>query len=528
MEPAPRIIEKKWADTCRVLLGEEIGPINDYAKWLSKMTEPISRHKSISGKEVISAPTDYCKGAKWLSFSDVDFNRKFEPLNINEIKDMDSIASSLKERMHYAGSIVFGNSAQIRESTNINDSVGAYNVGRLGFSKYVAYTTMGFRLENCFGCNFLGGTSYCIRANHAAYSQRTFETWGCRLSSDVYYSARLNNCSDCLFSFNVWNRRHAIGNLELNKEKYSQLKKKLIGEITEELSSKKSLPTLLDIVEKGKYEKPNIPKISERIDANEVRDKSKIEDAFSKTSTIIFGKGLEGGIDSYSEWLGRHERPILRTTSASSGKEIILPNCAKYPGLPRNRILCLEEAQVHGQSTKITPEDAEELTLKNAHNKIFRVAFFNVDILEGNSSNIIEGAMTFDSSNCYRATSNICSKYCAYSFWCRNSQYIFGSDSPFESSFCINIYSCTSQTRCFEIDCCGYCTDTYFSHNCENVNDSMFCFNKKNLRYAIGNAPLPQNDYKKIKSSLLAQISDELNSTKSLRWDIYNIGCAKS
>jgi hypothetical protein len=90
----------------------------------------------------------------------------------------------------------------------------------------------------------------------------------------------------------------------------------------------------------------------------------------------------------------------------------------------------------------------------------------------------------------------------------------------------MNIYSCTHQTRCFEIDCCGYCTDTYFSHNCENVNDSMFCFNKKNLRYAIGNAPLPQNDYKRIKSSLLAQIADELNSTKDLRYDIYNILCA--
>ncbi len=527
MEAAPPIIKKKWADTCRVLLGKEIGPLNDYAKWLSAMTEPVSRHKSISGKEVISAPTDYCKGAKWLSFADVDFNKRFEPLNINEIKDIDSIAESIKERMHYAGSIVFGKSAQISESTNINDSVGIYNVGRIGFSKYAAYTTMGINLESCFGCNFLGDSAYCIKANHTSHSQRTLETWGCRYSSDLYYSARLNNCTECFFSFNAWNRKYAIGNLELQREKYFPLKKKLIAEIAEELTSKKSLPTLLEIAEKGKYEKPKVPEISERIDANEVRDKSKIEDAFSKTFGIVFGKPLEGRIDAYGKWLGRHARPILYAASASSGRQIIMPNCAKYPEIPANRLLCLEEALVHGQSTRISPQNAEGLTLKNAHEKISPLAFFNVDVLEGNSTNIIEGAMTFDSSNCYRATSNIHSKYCAYSFWCRNSQYLFGADSPFNSNFCINIYSCTNQTRCFEIDCCGYCTDTYFSHNCENVNDSMFCFNKKNLRYAIGNAPLPQSDYKKIKSSLLSQITDELNSTKGLRYDIYNIACEK-
>jgi len=74
-----------------------------------------------------------------------------------------------------------------------------------------------------------------------------------------------------------------------------------------------------------------------------------------------------------------------------------------------------------------------------------------------------------------------------------------------------------------EVDSCDNCTDLYYGHNCENVHDSMFCFNVKNLRNAIGNAPLPQNQYLKIKQMLKQQLIDELEEKKDLKWDIYNL-----
>ena len=70
-------------------------------------------------------------------------------------------------------------------------------------------------------------------------------------------------------------------------------------------------------------------------------------------------------------------------------------------------------------------------------------------------------------------------------------------------------------------------SDLYYSHNCENVHDSMFCFNAKNLRHAVGNAVLEAGAYKKLKSQLLEQIAGELAAKKDLKWDIYNIGCCK-
>ena len=76
-----------------------------------------------------------------------------------------------------------------------------------------------------------------------------------------------------------------------------------------------------------------------------------------------------------------------------------------------------------------------------------------------------------------------------------------------------------------EVDSCESCSDLYYSHNCENVHDSMFCFNSKNIRNAIGNVALTTPDYMRIKKMIVQQLADELETKKDLKWDIYNVGC---
>lgn len=520
------LLNRQWKSTCRIIFGQEVGELEDFEQYLTELTWPITHHKScLSGKDVVSAPTAYCKNSRWLALDEVDFTKPGEPLNINEIKDLDSIVQALSERFCYTGSITFGKCAHIEQSSNVNDSVGIYKTARYGHSKNIAFCTMARDGENCFGLNGASETSFSIKCNRCFHCTRSFEMWMSDNSQDCFYSSGLTNCSNCMFSFNSWNRRYAVGNLELPKDKYLSIKNALLAEIAEKLKAEKRAPTLLDIIKKSRYEKPEIPAESERIDARDTKDKEKIEDAFSKTTSLLLGKPLEGGMDEYADYLSRHTRPTTTCTSAATGKGMILPTFSTYPLLPRDRLLDINEAQVFGQFSRISQKDAEGITLENAHESIGPIAFFHIGLVVGKNTNLIECLNYANSSNSYRSSAIGYSKYCAYSFWPMHSQYLFGVDSPFDSSFCMNIYSCTHQTRCFEIDCCGYCTDTYFSHNCENVNDSMFCFNKKNLRYAIGNAPLRQNDYKKVKSSLLAQIADELNSTKDLRYDIYNIAC---
>jgi hypothetical protein len=68
------------------------------------------------------------------------------------------------------------------------------------------------------------------------------------VASDSYYSASLEDCTNCLFTFNQRNKHYLIGNVPLAKDKYATLKAKLIGEIRDELKRKKSIPSVIQII----------------------------------------------------------------------------------------------------------------------------------------------------------------------------------------------------------------------------------------------------------------------------------------
>jgi hypothetical protein len=67
--------------------------------------------------------------------------------------------------------------------------------------------------------------------------------------------------------------------------------------------------------------------------------------------------------------------------------------------------------------------------------------------------------------------------------------------------------------------------DCYFCHNVENVRDSMFCFNARNLQYAIGNVEVGKEDYARIKKKVLDEVARKLETEKRFDLNIYNVGC---
>lgn len=513
----------RWKGLCRVIFGTEIGELRDYAKYLTENNEPIGHRKSnISGKEVVSAPTAYYEGAKWIAHDEVDFSKRFEPLSINEIKDIDSVVEALGERACYTGNIFFGQSGNIENSSNINDSFCIYETAFFGNSKYLAYCTVGRRNEACFGCNAVVESEGCIKCCRSFRNKRSFELWMSQNSTDCYYSFGLENCLNCMFCFNAQNKRNAIGNLELGREKYNAIKEKLASEMASELVSRHNLPSLLDLVEQT--DEPNAKKEVAKNDTLASRNIAAIETSFAHTTGVLFGEKLDG-IETYANWLKKHTRPVGRGVSAASGKPLVLANYANYQKFPRGRLVDSAEAREKGAKTHLEASEVETMNMQNAGQKLKKLAFFNVEFFEGSNMNLAECAIAVDSTNCYRSSLLEYSKNCAYSFWTNNCQNVFGSDGPFDSNSCINIYYCCAQTRCFEIDCCGYCSDTYFAHGCENLSEAMFCFNVKNKRFAIGNAEMQPEKYRNIKAALLGQIAEELEEKKDLKWGIYNIGC---
>jgi len=157
-----------------------------------------------------------------------------------------------------------------------------------------------------------------------------------------------------------------------------------------------------------------------------------------------------------------------------------------------------------------------------------KVGYFCISTSVGNNQNVIDSPSATRSSNVYKTPYPTFSEYCIFSSSPLKSKYVLGGTRIIESEFSINCYNSLRMTRCLEMDACNNCADSYFCHNSDDLSESMFCWNAKSKRYAIGNAQLQPDQYRKIKDALVSQMADEIIRNKELKWDIYNIGCVKS
>lgn len=251
-------VEKIWENTCKVILGEEIGPIAGYIPYFKKYV-PQGRvaKSSLSGAEILVG-SEYPKEAKLISADEAGKYMhviKEPKLDINSIKDIDSIIESLEEKIFYAGNIVLGNSKDAIVSNCIIDSSNVYRSQYVFYSKNVLFCTFVRFSENVIGSENVGGRgrggNFVIKGFRVYFSTRVMECVFSNSISDCFYSANLMACSDCLFSFNLRAKRKCIGNLELPQDKFSTLKKKLVDEIRETLKSKHDLPSIIDIIRAG-------------------------------------------------------------------------------------------------------------------------------------------------------------------------------------------------------------------------------------------------------------------------------------
>jgi len=528
MDEPYETLNKRWASVCRALLGFEPGSLKDYVPWLCLYTEPNEFEKSsVSSQQVAFAIKEYCSGSKRISCNEIDFQKKFEPLDINQIKDIDSIVQAVQERVFYAGNIILGKSEFVKRSTSISDCYYALDSARFTDSKYICNCTMGRFCDDCFGCHTLAESSWCIKCSQCHKNTRGFELWMCKGCQECYYSFGLDNCQDCLFSFNLRGKRLRIGNLELEKSKYLQIKEKLTQEIAQELVSKKKAPSLIEIIKASRREMPEkFPVPLKPTDFGKL-DCAPIEKQFKNTSSLIFEKQLFGGMGKYSNWLLKNTRRIDDEKSIASGKKLQIVYYGNFDKLPRDRLISEDEAYEYGKAVSLSPEQVETLTVKNAHEKIGKLAFVFPEIFAGNNKNIIDCALSFYSSDCCKSSPSVYSKFCGYSFWPRNSSYCFGTGSAWGSEFCIKCYNSSKIIRCFECDSCHDCADSYFCHNCDGLRDCMFCFNVKNKHYAIGNSEVGRENYLKIKKIVLEEIYSKISSQKQLKENIFNIGCRK-
>jgi hypothetical protein len=517
-----RQLDKAWKSTCRVLFGRELeGALLEYGPYLSKYIPKKTKRKShLSGKEVTLASDSYPKNARFVSAEEAMQNRKYS-LQINDIKDIDSLLAALSEKYEYSGNRHLGNTAYAESSDIVADSQYVYDSSKIERCANISNSNM-IRdgSKYAFGCQWFAKSEFMVQVHGAHTVKRAFEAYYVTSSSDAYFCYSCVGCHDLLFSLGQRNASYRIGNLQMQKGEYAILKKKLLAEVADGLERKKSFPSLLSIVPDAAP--GSVPKISPVLPKG-AHDLSPIRKSFASTYNVIFKRQPKHALESYKEWLLIGGASVERYKTVFGSYTYCPTNHCHLGFLPRKRLSTVPEMLELGKIPM--PKEASE-TLGSMIKWAETSFFLTGEFYDGNNQNVNETPCAYNAVNAlggFDVTNTDNAAYCAIAL---DSKHIHGGSWVLESEFSIRCFDSTYLARCLEMDFCTKCSDSYFCHNCEGLSDCMFCFNMKGARYCIGNTQLGKEDYLAARNALLGRMADELDRTCSLRTSIHNIGAS--
>ncbi len=253
------LLNNAWKSTAKVLFTSEIGELKDFEPYLKGAAIGKTVKSYFSGNPLWMASEHYDSKAKFFDFNTEQNNIatvSATPIDINKIKDIDSLMDEIKERIIYSGNKTLGNSKYVEHSDAVVDSTGILNSSIVVRSKYLAYCYLKRESEYAFGCTSSGESTHMIRCFYNNTLKRCFEASTSVGSADCYFVYNLIACSDCMFTFNIRSKRQMIGNVQLTRDEYSKLKPKLISEMAEKLKKNKKFDfSIMDLVNgQGKME----------------------------------------------------------------------------------------------------------------------------------------------------------------------------------------------------------------------------------------------------------------------------------
>lgn len=242
-------LDYAFRSVCRSLFRREVGGLSEFRDYLKSAAEPVHvRKSSVSGKDVHFSFGEYPEKGKHISYDEIKELPKYE-LDVNSIKDVDSLLAATSENFYYCGDKNLGKSVEVEKSDGCMDTGFVLESNEIYDSQYIAYSSQLSDSKYVFGSTYAYTMNTIIGAVHGYQSTRVFQTGFSSVSSDVYASWYVINCNECMFSFNQRNKRHVVGNLELEREKYLALKEKLLGEMAEWLEKRKSFPSMFEVAE---------------------------------------------------------------------------------------------------------------------------------------------------------------------------------------------------------------------------------------------------------------------------------------
>jgi hypothetical protein len=512
-------LQAAFDNTAKMLFGSPIGKLQDFEPYLSEMMLPYQMVPScVSGKKVMLSNPYYSRDAKVVSQDELA-QARMEPFSPNDIKDIDSLFRAASERAVFCGNKTFGRNSGISDLDNAVDCSCVHHAHNMRNVKYAAHCSHMRESEHVFGCTGFPKSFFSMRVWWGVGSNRCFESYYGVNLSETYYCFNCVDCSNVMFGFNLRAKHNMIGGLQLTRERYSQLRGKLVSEMADELRRKKRLFSVPDIACFGR-KKSEIPPDEIALDSPVP---PKVEQAFSSASKIVLGQG-RSGIRKYSGWLSSRTLGFSRIKGAFGTPTYKISGMPFVSRIPSDRLATLSEAMEHSKKNPIAVGESESPSLQEMLSRVSKTAVFSLEFVGGVADNVVDTPGVFGGSNIYRMLDVTQGKDSAYTTTCIQSEHIFGGYLRIlDSQFCINCFDLTKCKGCFEVDSSYSCRDSYFCHNCENVSDSMFCFNAKAMQYAVCNKVVGKEEFLRVKKLLLDYLNSQLDKSCEVKESVFSL-----
>ena len=244
-------LEFSFTLAAKILLGRPLEGLEQYSKWLGQHVPlPYPAKSALSGQEVWVAPEQYFLNHRFNPERIISMDeivkvpaQKVKPQELEGLDVAGLIKTVVMPHAYYCGNFRYKTFANAARSSGTGDSNHVDMVEDVYHSsKNIAYSNcILYENQAVFGSHNLTYAQFCIHAYNSNRVVRCFEVEGCNLCSDAYFCHNCEGLSECMFCFNTKRKRYAIGNVEVDKEKYMQIKKMVLDALGAELEEKKKL-----------------------------------------------------------------------------------------------------------------------------------------------------------------------------------------------------------------------------------------------------------------------------------------------
>lgn len=122
------------------------------------------------------------------------------------------------------------------------------------------------------------------------------------------------------------------------------------------------------------------------------------------------------------------------------------------------------------------------------------------------SLNIAESDNIYYSENVYRSQDIHRSKNVLFSDGAYDSEFVVAAQRAATNNFCIRIEDSGESSNSFGISWSIKIVNSFFIHDCANMQDSMFCTNMRDGRFCIANMQFDEAEYRRLREQVVRWI----------------------